>query len=88
MIGEKYLWIDSLYLVQDDIPNDMQLMDFVYENAPATIVAANGSAADVGLRIFHSASFQRHQMSNNQARPSNDGTWGFGSSREQIEMGT
>lgn len=60
LIGEKNLWVDALCLVQDDVPNGMQLMDFVYENAPAKIIAVNGSAADVGLQIFHSASFRRH----------------------------
>jgi Heterokaryon incompatibility protein (HET) len=45
LIGERYLWIDALCLVQDD-PVDMshgiENMDIIYEGALATVVAANG----------------------------------------------
>lgn len=56
MIGEQYLWVDSLCLVQDDdklMKEGIQSMNFVYQNALATIVAADGSDAEVGLRRLH-----------------------------------
>ncbi|KAF7510751.1 hypothetical protein GJ744_006117 [Endocarpon pusillum] len=59
LIGEKYLWVDVLCLVQDDknsMKEGIQLMNFVYENALATIVAADGSNPHAGLRRLHSNS--------------------------------
>ena len=59
LIGEKYLWVDVLCLVQDDqnsMRDGIQLMNFVYENALATIVAADGSDPHAGLRRLHSNS--------------------------------
>ncbi|KAI9166333.1 FAD-binding monooxygenase-like protein 5 [Paramyrothecium foliicola] len=51
-LGERYLWIDSLCLVQND-PNDVQSgtesMDLIYEKAVLTIVAACGKDANAGL---------------------------------------
>jgi hypothetical protein len=51
-IGLRYLWFDSLCLVQDD-PRDLRLaimnMDVVYEGAYVTVIAANGAGADSGL---------------------------------------
>lgn len=52
LIGERYLWVDALCLVQDD-PADMshgiENMDIVYEGALATVVAANGKDQYSGL---------------------------------------
>ena len=50
-LGEKYLWIDSLCLAKDidDFQSGIKAMDFVYEFANATIVAACGYGADSGL---------------------------------------
>ncbi len=59
LIGEKYLWIDALCLVQDDqdsMRDGIQLMNFIYENAIATIIAADGSDPHTGLRRLHSTS--------------------------------
>lgn len=57
VIGERYLWVDALCLVQDD-PQSMvagiQSMNCVFQNAIATIVAADGSDSTVGLRRLHS----------------------------------
>ncbi len=51
-IDERYLWVDTLCLVQDD-PDDMsdgiQNMDLIYEGAYLTIIAAAGRDANVGL---------------------------------------
>ncbi|KAK0730085.1 heterokaryon incompatibility protein-domain-containing protein [Lasiosphaeris hirsuta] len=52
-IGMRYLWVDTLCIVQDD-PRDKQqligIMDDVYNNAVFTIVAASGDDAKSGLR--------------------------------------
>lgn len=51
-IGYRYLWVDSLCIVQDDEQEKQRLihgMDHVYENASLTIIAASGQDADAGL---------------------------------------
>ncbi|KAF4816631.1 Vacuolar membrane-associated protein iml1 [Colletotrichum siamense] len=51
-IGEKYLWVDTLCLIQDDV-NDMipgiKHMDMVYGGAFCTIIAASGEDANAGI---------------------------------------
>jgi hypothetical protein len=51
-LGERYLWIDALCLVQDN-PEDMvhgiENMDVIYESALMTIIAANGQDQNSGL---------------------------------------
>ncbi|KAF0329959.1 hypothetical protein GQ607_002726 [Colletotrichum asianum] len=51
-IGEKYLWVDTLCLIQDDA-NDMipgiRHMDSVFGGAFCTLVAASGKDANEGL---------------------------------------
>ena len=52
MIGESYLWVDSLCIVQDDSRekhNQIANMDAVYGNAILTINAAAGQDANAGL---------------------------------------
>jgi hypothetical protein len=53
IIGERYLWVDSLCLVQDD-PDELQqyigMMDLIYEMAIVTIVCGSGNDAHDGLR--------------------------------------
>ncbi|KAF8544581.1 heterokaryon incompatibility protein-domain-containing protein [Trichophaea hybrida] len=52
MLGERYLWVDSLCIVQDDddIKQDqIGQMDRVYGSASFTIVAADGNTAEAGL---------------------------------------
>ena len=51
-IGMRYLWVDSLCIVQDD-DNDKQqqltIMDSIYSKAELLVVAAAGSDANAGL---------------------------------------
>ncbi|KAH8880426.1 HET-domain-containing protein, partial [Thozetella sp. PMI_491] len=53
MIGERYLWVDALCIVQDDEDEKAKTfpaMNNIYRHAQLTIVAADGSNADAGLR--------------------------------------
>ncbi len=51
-IGERYVWIDTMCIIQDD-PEDKALlvgrMNSIYENAVLTVIAAAGSDANAGL---------------------------------------
>src|SRR5215469_1161420 len=51
-IGERYLWVDSLCIVQDDQITKqatINVMNLVYRNAILTIIAATGTDASAGL---------------------------------------
>lgn len=51
-VGQRYLWVDSLCIIQDDLQEKMRLihgMDRVYENASLTIFAVSGRHADARL---------------------------------------
>lgn len=51
-LGERYLWVDAVCMVQDDedqMARDIPNMDIVYGQAFATIVALEGTDADAGL---------------------------------------
>ena len=51
-LGERYLWVDSLCILQDDLASlhsDIRRMDTMYSHAVATIVAPSGVNADSGL---------------------------------------
>lgn len=50
-LGERYLWVDSLCIVQDtpDKHSQIQRMDQIYLNAGLCIVAAAGRDANTGL---------------------------------------
>ncbi|KAF2246231.1 HET-domain-containing protein, partial [Trematosphaeria pertusa] len=51
-IGERYLWVDALCIVQDDLDGKLSLinqMDKIYQNAVCTIVAAFGTDSSAGL---------------------------------------
>ncbi|RDW63615.1 hypothetical protein BP6252_11160 [Coleophoma cylindrospora] len=55
-LNERYLWIDSLCIIQDDaLDQKYQItkMDMVYRRALLTIVAASGTAANAGLPGIH-----------------------------------
>lgn len=52
VVGQRYLWVDCLCIVQDDLNEKMRLihgMGRVYENASLTIFAISGRHADAGL---------------------------------------
>jgi hypothetical protein len=56
MLGEEYLWVDSLCLVQNnpqDVDNGTSCMDLIYEFSTLTIVAATGKDANAGLPGVH-----------------------------------
>ncbi|KAI0007126.1 heterokaryon incompatibility protein-domain-containing protein, partial [Xylariaceae sp. FL0662B] len=50
-LGKRYLWVDSLCIVQDSDDKIVQLgqMDRIYGNSAVTIVAADGANANAGL---------------------------------------
>ena len=53
LLGEKYLWVDRLCIVQDEMDTKqacLNAMGSIYSNASFTIVAADGHNADHGLR--------------------------------------
>lgn len=62
-IGRRYLWVDSLCIVQDDPDEKKRLihgMDRVYENAILTVVALSGNNAAAGLAGIRPRSSSRH----------------------------
>lgn len=51
-IGERYLWVDSLCILQDDGDHKqaaINQMNLIYENALLTIIAAERTDATIGL---------------------------------------
>ncbi|CAH0047029.1 unnamed protein product [Clonostachys solani] len=57
-IGERYLWIDALCLVQDDIRDvniGIELMNSIYQGSYFTLVAATGADSNAGLPGFQDA---------------------------------
>ena len=62
LLGEKYLWVDCLCIVQDELDTKqlyLNSMASIYANAYFTIVAADGPSADHGLRGFEQNSHAR-----------------------------
>ncbi|KAI1458240.1 HET-domain-containing protein [Annulohypoxylon moriforme] len=51
-LGERYLWVDTLCIVQDDEQKltEISKMAAIYANATVTIVASGGADANSGLR--------------------------------------
>jgi hypothetical protein len=53
LIGERYLWVDRLCIIQDDKEHkaeQLNWMSSIYANSYFTIVAADGNNANYGLR--------------------------------------
>ncbi|KAK0117160.1 hypothetical protein ONS96_012994 [Cadophora gregata f. sp. sojae] len=51
-IGERYLWVDALCIVQDDfkeLAEQTSQMDLIYACALATIIMATGASAEAGM---------------------------------------
>ena len=64
-MGERYLWVDSLSIVQDSNSSwdlNAGVMDIVYGGAHLTICAADGDGADAGLKGLDSSAriFTQH----------------------------
>ncbi|KAH9477250.1 hypothetical protein JR316_0011169 [Psilocybe cubensis] len=56
MIGQRYLWVDSLCLIQDnndDMMDGISHMDLVYQCSLCTIIADYGSDSNAGLPGIH-----------------------------------
>lgn len=91
-MGQKYLWVDSLCIIQDDAKEKMRLihgMDRVYENAILTVIALSGSDATAGLagirpRISTRYNHGRQNLFN-EVHGSNSIAIGRISLREQIQ---
>ncbi len=69
-LGLRYLWADTLCLVQndaDDVRLGVNTMDLIYEAAHFTIVAAEGYNAHAGLPGLRSES--RLRRTNYEAKP-------------------
>lgn len=51
-LGQRYLWVDSLCIMQDDAVYQKQqigIMDTIYASATLTLIAAGGNNADTGF---------------------------------------
>ncbi|KAI8935734.1 hypothetical protein NX059_007254 [Plenodomus lindquistii] len=58
-MGERYLWVDSLCLVQDDADDvalGISMMNMIYRDSYCTIVAGSGVDAGAGLAGLHTSS--------------------------------
>jgi hypothetical protein len=65
ILGERYLWVDTLCLLQDDgddMQAGIQTMDIIYERALLTIIAASGIDANAGLPGVHPSSRRSNQV--------------------------
>lgn len=62
LLGERYLWVDSLCIVQDDKSEKataLSDMCGIYANASLTIIAMQGKNANSGLKGLHEISTPR-----------------------------
>jgi hypothetical protein len=62
LMGERYLWVDRLCIVQDDYEHkeeQLGIMSSIYANSYFTIVAADGDDANYGLRGVCTSSSSR-----------------------------
>ena len=63
-LGYRYLWVDSVCIVQDDASSITQInaMDAIYSLADFTIVAASGVDADAGIHGSPDTPRMTHQF--------------------------
>ena len=64
-MGERYLWIDSLCIIQDHDTEKLhivQLMDVIYTQAFATLVAIEGTDANAGLPGYRAGTRKPQQV--------------------------
>jgi hypothetical protein len=75
-LGERYLWVDCLCIIQDQEEQGMeemlQAMAYIYTSAEFVIAAASGSDASHGIRGVGGPSQERETL-----LPANDGPTGF-----------
>lgn len=67
-LGERYLWVDRLCIVQDDLESKMesiQHMDMIYAKSSLTIIAASNTSVHDGLPGFGSTPRHVHQLVEN-----------------------
>lgn len=73
MLGLRYLWVDSLCIVQDGEAETkaqkVNRMGAIYGNANLTIIAADGQHADHGLRGLREVSEPVERVCNQRAFP-------------------
>lgn len=67
-LGERYLWVDSLCIIQDneiDVGFQVDSMDSIYANALLVLVGAAGHDADAGLPgVVRGSRMQRQHIEN------------------------
>jgi len=63
-LGERYLWVDALCIIQDDLADKryfVPIMDSVYGCALLTIIALSGQRSDSGLSGIRPGSRSREE---------------------------
>jgi hypothetical protein len=63
-LGERYLWVDTLCIIQDDPKTKQSTIDkmhIIYENAYLTLFAATGKDSNAGLAGAHPTSQRSEQ---------------------------
>ena len=76
-MGERYLWIDSLCIIQDHDTEKLhivQLMDVIYTQAFATLIAMEGENANAGLPGYRAGTRMPQQVELVRSTTSNPST--------------
>ena len=63
LLDEKYLWVNNLCILQDDVSQkhiEMSKMAVIYANSAVAILAVEGRHANSGLKGFHGISEARN----------------------------
>lgn len=62
LLGERYLWVDALCIIQDDptsLGRNLNQMQLIYANSTFCVMAATGCGAEFGLRGLKGLSPER-----------------------------